>query len=288
MRLISSCSQVPATSWLTFAFTLCLMTCVSFIQGCATTDRPELTEREVYELASTALKSRNFGEATRQLEVLESRYPFGRYAEQAQLDLIYARYSSLDVDGAMMAADRFIRLHPDSSHVDYAYYIRGIANYNYDVGLAARWFPIDETARDAGRMKDSFRDFQQLTTRFPASEYAADARQRMIAVRNRLAAHEFSAVKYYIRREAYLAAAHRCQYILENYPDAPTTETALIYMVELYRLLDQPIPAQDALSVLAINYPDSQAFDKNMKFVSQRVVKADRSLASLFNVDWFD
>ncbi len=258
------------------------------LYGCATTEKPEPTEREVYEQAASALKSRNFGEATRQLEILESRYPFGRYAEQAQLDLIYARYSSLDVDGAVIAADRFIRLHPDSTNVDYAYYIRGVANYNHDIGLAARWFPIDISARDAGRMRESFQDFQYLTTRFPASEYAADARQRMIAVRNRLAEHEFSAVKYYVRREAYVAAVNRCQYIVENYPDAPTVETALIYMVELYRLLNEPTLAQDALAVLAGNYPDSTAFDKNQRFVSQQVVKNDRSLASLLNIDWFD
>ena len=113
----------------------------------------------------------------------------------------------------MMAADRFIRLHPDSSHVDYAYYIRGIANYNYDVGLAARWFPIDETARDAGRMKDSFRDFQQLTTRFPASEYAADARQWDDRRAQPSRSHEFSAVKYYIRRSVF-----GCRASLPVYP----------------------------------------------------------------------
>ncbi len=259
------------------------------LQGCATTDNPvELTEKEIYQSANQALKANNFSEASRQLELLESRYPFGRYAEKAQLDLIYARFNSMDIDGALIAADRFIRLHPDSDNIDYAYYIRGIANFNYDQSLSARWFPIDQALRDPGRMRESYQDFQRLVTRFPDSDYAADARQRMIAIRNRLADYELSVARYYIRREAYIAAVNRCRYIVEKLPNAPATEDALILMVELYRKLDQKQFAADALAILASNYPDSKAFDKNMKFSSNQVVRKDRSLARLFSLDMLD
>jgi outer membrane protein assembly factor BamD len=258
------------------------------MSGCATTDAPELPEDELYKAASESLKSRNFLEATRQLETLEARYPFGRFAEQAQLDLIYARYASLDLEGSKAAANRFIRLHPTSENVDYAYYLRGLASYNAEGGLAAQWFPIDSSSRDPGEARSAFADFAQLVNRYPESPYAADARQRMINVRNRLASYELHAARYYIRREAYLAAVNRARYAVENFPKAPAAETALILMVELYRKLGMQNHADDALVVLAASYPNSEAFDKNMHFKSNLVKIEDRSLAGLFTVDWFD
>ncbi|PID44274.1 MAG: outer membrane protein assembly factor BamD [Proteobacteria bacterium] len=278
-------------SFATISLSLFFLFCfpVLLLQGCATVDESvEPTEKEIYESASRALKSHNFNEASRQLELLESRYPFGRHAEQAQLDLIYARFSSLDIDGALIAADRFIRLHPDSEHVDYAYYIRGVANFNYDQGLSARWFSIDQASRDPGRMRESYNDFRQLVTRFPDSDYAADSRQRMIAIRNRLADHELGVIRYYILREAYIAAVNRCRYVVDTFPNTPATEEALILMVELYRQLGQKQFASDALVILAANYPDSKAFDKNMKFRSNRVMRKDRSLTRLLDFDMFD
>jgi outer membrane protein assembly factor BamD len=256
--------------------------------GCATTDGPELSEEELYKSASDALKSRNFREATRQLEALEARYPFGRFAEQSQLELIYARYASLDLEGSKAAANRFIRLHPTSENVDYAYYMRGLAAYNTDGGLAAQWFPIDSSSRDPGEMRAAFADFAQLVNRYPESPYAADARQRMLNVRNRLADYELHAARYYIRREAYLAAANRARQVVEGYPQTPAAETGLIFMVELYRKLGMPTHADDALAVLAASFPESAAFDKKMRFKSNLVKTEDRSLAGLFTLDIFN
>ncbi|MCG8612462.1 MAG: outer membrane protein assembly factor BamD [Pseudomonadales bacterium] len=266
---------------------LCLCSAFLLATGCATTEEIERSEKEYYDNARKALKSGNFLEATRELESLESRYPFGRYAEQAQLDLIYARYGSLDQEGSRAAADRFIRLHPSSENVDYAYYIRGIASYNMDIGLAAQWFPIDETSRDPGEMRRAFSDFSALLQRFPDSEYAPDARSRMVYIRNRLADYELHVTKYYIRREAYIAAVNRAKYIVDHFSDTPATEQALILMVELYQQLELPDKADDALVVLAANYPESEAFDANMKFNSNRVARQNRGLSELFNFSLF-
>jgi len=259
------------------------------LSACSSTPEPEATEQELYEEAKRSIKLRNFSQATIALEELESRFPFGKYAEQAQLDLIYARYSSLDLDGSILAADRFIRLHPQSPNVDYAYYIRGIANYNLDVGVSSQYFPlVDVSARDAGHMRQAFRDFSDLVNRFPESQYAPDARQRMIETRNRLAEYELHVARYYIRREAYAAAANRAAYVVKNFPEAPSVEDALIIMIEVYRLLDLPDQASDTLAVLAANYPEGKGFDNNMRFVPQVIEKQNRNLRSIITFGLLD
>ena len=165
---------------------LLVTTAALFISACASNDKQEevLPEQTYYENARDAMNSGNFNEAEQNLDYLETYYPFGRYAEQAQLDLIYARYQNLDLEGARAAADRFLRLNPQSDHADYALYMRGLASYNLDIGLAARYFPVDVSARDPGEQRQAFRDFSELLNRYPSSEYAPDARQRMIAIRN--------------------------------------------------------------------------------------------------------
>ncbi len=268
---------------------LALMLTALLLGACSSNPKPEASEQELYEEARKSIKTRNFTQATIALEELESRFPFGKYAEQAQLDLIYARYSSLDLDGAILAADRFIRLHPQSPSVDYAYYIRGIANYNLDLGVASQYFPlVDISSRDPGHMRSAFKDFSELVNRFPGSQYAADARQRMIQIRNRLAKYELNVARYYVRREAYMAAANRASYVVKNFPNTPSVEEALRMMVELYRLLDLPDQAGDALAVLAANYPQSKAFDRNMRFKSELIKKESRTLKSVLSFGALD
>ena len=260
----------------------CLALIVFLINGCATTDEQEvLPESEYYEQARDAMNSRNFNEAATNLEALETYYPFGRYAEQAQLDLIYARYQSLDLEGARRAADRFLRLNPQSENADYALDVRGVSSYNLDVSLASQYFPIDNAGRDPGEQRQAFRDFERLLELYPDSPYAADARQRMIAIHNRLAEKELAAARYYIRRQAYLAAANRARYIVEKFPGAPVLEEALIILVETQRLLGLDRAADDALAVLALNFPDSEAFNDDMQFVASAIQPEDRSLLSV-------
>jgi len=260
-----------------------LLTTVLLISACASNKGQEevLAEETYYENARDAMNSGNFNEAETNLDALETYYPFGRYAEQAQLDLIYARYQNLDLEGSRAAADRFLRLNPQSEHADYALYMRGLASYNLDIGLAARYFPININARDPGEQRQAFRDFSELLNRFPSSKYAPDARQRMIAVRNRLANLELLAARYYISREAYMAANIRARYIIENYPQTPPVEDAMVILAETFRFLDLKKGASDAVALLRQNFPESDAFNENGEFESNALSREDRSLASV-------
>lgn len=261
---------------------LLLTTTALLISACASNKQEEvLPEETYYENARQAMNSGNFNEAERNLDFLETYYPFGRYAEQAQMDLIYARYQNLDLEGARAAADRFLRLNPQSEHADYAMYMRGLASYNLDIGLAARYFPIDVAARDPGEQRQAFRDFSDLLNRYPNSEYAPDARQRMIAIRNRMAELEIHAARYYIKREAYIAANNRARYVVENYSTSPSVEEALVILAETFRFMDLNKAADDAIALLSQNYPDSNAFDDNGEFVPSLLKREDRSLSSV-------
>jgi len=262
---------------------LLVTTAALFISACASNDKQEevLPAQTYYENARDAMNSGNFNEAEQNLDYLETYYPFGRYAEQAQLDLIYARYQNLDLEGARAAADRFLRLNPQSDHADYALYMRGLASYNLDIGLAARYFPVDVSARDPGEQRQAFRDFSELLNRYPSSEYAPDARQRMIAIRNRLAELELYAARYYISREAYIAANNRARYIIENYSTTPSVEEALIILAETFRFMDLKKGATDAVAMLKENFPDSAAFNENGEFQPDILKREDRSLSSV-------
>lgn len=255
---------------------------VVLLSACASNKTEEvLPEQTYYENARSAMNSGNFNEAETNLDALETYYPFGRYAEQAQLDLIFARYQNLDLEGARAAADRFLRLNPQSEHGDYALYMRGLASYNLDIGLAARYFPIEANARAPGEQLQAFRDFSELLNRYPDSLYAADARQRMIAVRNRMAELELHAARYYITREAYIAANNRARYVIENYPSSPVVEEAIIILAETFRFMDIKKGSQDAVALLRTNFPDSEAFNQNGEFEPDILRKQNRSLASV-------
>jgi len=259
-----------------------LFTTVLVISACATNKQEEvLAEETYYDNARRDLQSGNFNAAETSLNALETYYPFGRYAEQAQLDLIYARYQNLDLEGSRAAANRFLRLNPQSEHADYALYMRGLASYNLDISLGARYFPIDIDARDLGEQRQAFQDFSELLNRFPSSQYAPDARQRMIAVRNRLANLELLAARYYISREAYMAANNRARYIIENYPSTPPVEEALIILAETFRFLDLKKGAADAVALLRKNFPSSEAFNADGEFEADVLNRENRSLASV-------
>ncbi len=261
---------------------LLLTTTALLIGACASNKQEEvLPEQTYYENARQAMNSGNFNEAEENLDYLETYYPFGRYAEQAQMDLIYARYQNLDLEGARAAADRFLRLNPQSEHADYALYMRGLASYNLDIGLAARYFPIDVSARDLGEQRQAFRDFSNLLNRYPGSEYAPDARQRMIAIRNRMAELEVHAARYYIKREAYVAANNRARYVVENFSTSPSVEEALVILAETFRFMDLNKAADDAIALLSKNYPNSNAFDDNGEFAPNLLKRENRSLSSV-------
>lgn len=215
-----------------------------------------LSETELYQQAQADLDSKSYTSAISKLKALESRYPFGRYAEQAQLELIYAYYKNVEPEAAKAAAERFIRLHPQHPSVDYAYYLKGLASFDQDRGLLARFLPLDMTKRDPGAARDSFNEFAQLTSRYPNSRYAPDAKARMIYLRNLLAAYEIHVAHYYLKRQAYVAAANRGRYVVENFQETPSVGDGLAVMVEAYQRLGLDDLAATSLETLKLNYPD--------------------------------
>ena len=225
-----------------------LIAALFIVAGCSSTprERPERTEAELYQTVRTQLDRNNFLSAIDELRELEARFPYGDFAEQAQLDLIYSQYRALDYPAAVATATRFTRNFPANEHLDYVMYMKGLANYNMERGLFDRLMRTDRAARDLSSWRDAFRDFHELVNRYPDSEYAPDARQRMIAVRNRMAELELHAARYYIKREAYIAANNRARYVVENYPSSPSVEEALILLADTFRLMDLKKGASDA------------------------------------------
>ena len=261
-----------------FLFKLLLIGVFLNLIACATDDEKpqDLSEKQLYEQVQENLKDESFQLAVKNLQLLEARYPFGPYAEQAQLEIIYAHYRNFEPEAAIAAADRFIRLHPQHPNVDYAYYIKGLANYVEGEGFLDRFLPTDMTMRHPGAALQSFEDFRQLLYRYPDSTYAADAKARMVYLRARLARYEINVANYYFKRGAYLAAANRGRYVIENFPQTPATSDALAVMVQAYQLLGMNDLANDSLAVLTKNFPDHPSIDENGEFIDKFTVAANQ------------
>jgi outer membrane protein assembly factor BamD len=208
---------------------------------------------QLYHEAASELDSGNYKQAIELYNKLERRYPFGRYAMQSLLDSAYAYYRADEHEEALAAADRFIKLYPRHPVVDYAYYLKGIINYNRSMSFVDRFVPIDASQRDPGSALESFEDFAALVRQFPDSRYAADARQRMVYLRNNLAKNELHVARYYMKRHAYLAAANRAQYIIEHFQRTTAVEAALELLIEAYEQLGYDQLAADAKQVLTLN-----------------------------------
>ncbi|KDE39778.1 putative component of the lipoprotein assembly complex (forms a complex with YaeT, YfgL, and NlpB) [Nitrincola lacisaponensis] len=217
---------------------------------------PDIPEQILYDDAMSALDAGNWSLAIEKLQLLEARYPFGRFSEQAQLELIYAYYRNSEPAAARAAADRFVRLHPNHDHIDYAYYLKGLTSFEEDRNFLARFLPLDETQRDPGAALDSFESFSILLNRYPDSEFAPDAQRRMQYLKNRLATYEIHVASYYMKREAWVAAANRGRYVVENLQETPAVPDALAIMAESYTKLGMHDLAENALEVLRVNFPD--------------------------------
>lgn len=232
----------------------------------------EATQQALYEDAQRSLGSGNYADSIVRLQRLEARFPFGRFAEQAQLELVYAHHMVADHDAAQAAADRFIRLHPQHPKVDYAYYMRGLSSLAEDRGIFRRFLGTDISRRDITNIKQAFAYFNELVTEFPGSTYAKDARQRMIYIRNVLAAHELNVASYYLGRGAYVAAANRARYVIENFSQTTPAADALAVLIEANWQLGLDDAAHDALEVLALNFPDYHAFDQRGQLVLRKII----------------
>lgn len=236
---------------------------LAFLSACASNQvlDESLSESELYLLAQQDLDANSYNAAVEKLRALESRYPFGRFAQQAQLELIYAYYENQEPEAAKSSADRFIRLHPQHPNVDYAYYMRGMTSFTRDRGIFERFLPLDMTRRDPGAARDSFNEFAQLVSRYPESRYAPDARLRMIYLRNLLAAYDVNVGHYYLKRQANVAAANRGRYVVENFQQTPSVADGLALMVEAYQRMAMPELAETSLAVLRSNYPEHPSLD---------------------------
>ncbi|HTJ97804.1 MAG TPA: outer membrane protein assembly factor BamD [Rhodocyclaceae bacterium] len=219
---------------------------------------------KLYAEAKDALSEGAFDKSIKYFEKLESRYPYGRYAQQAQIEVAYAYYKQGEVASAIAACDRFIRLHPSHPNVDYAYYLKGLANFNEDLGMMGYISNQDLTERDPKAAKESFDAFRELVTRFPESKYTPDATARMNYLVNALASHQVHVATYYMKRGAYLAAINRAQTSLTTYPNAPANEGALFVMVKAYDAMGMNDLRDDAERVMRKNFPNSEYYKRGL------------------------
>ncbi len=251
---------MPVTSsrFLSLLLSLLLLGGCSYFQDKKEEDPTESwTAERLYNEAKSSLDAGYYDEAAKYYEKLQIRYPFGVYAQQSQLDLAYAYYKSGDMAAAVAACNRFIKMHPRHSHVDYAYYLKGLAHFMEGKGLTQKYLPTDVSQRDMGSAYLAFQDFSELTRKFPDSKYVADAQKRMVYLRNLLAEHEVEVGEFYLRRKAYVAALNRGRYVVEKFPRAPATPDALALMAKAYKILGMDDLYADTVRVLRLNYPDN-------------------------------
>lgn len=291
-----SASSVPV-KWLVYGLALSLlltMTACSWFGGGKKTDEErekarQLTEKQLYERVQELLDDERFDLAVRNLQLLESRFPFGVYADQSQLEIIYAYYQNGDEEEAIAAADRFLRLHSDHHDADYAWYMKGLSNYSLKPGLFSRFSKTDHAMRDVEPARQSFREFQQFLQRFPDSPYAADARVRMVYIKDVLARNELVVANYYLKRKAYTAAINRAKGVVLSHQNTQAVPDALALLAFSYYQLGLDQLAEGNLAVLKANYADHPSFDGDGEFRYREVKsKATRSWLNRVSVGLLD
>ncbi len=238
-----------------------LLCAAGLLSACSTSTDPAETYQgetpeQIFKAGKSSLQDKGYNESIKRFEALDVQYPFDRVTERAQLYLIYAYYMKEEYTMSVAAADRFVRLHPVSPNVDYAYYMRGLANYYQNLGVIERLFAIDLATRDLTQIQQSYSDFNVLVARFPNSRYTPSAHQYMIYLRDVMANHELHIAEYYYDRRAYVAAASRASDLVAHYQGAPSVVNALVLMAKSYHQLHMARLEQDTLRVLQYNYPN--------------------------------
>jgi outer membrane protein assembly factor BamD len=220
--------------------------------------KKDWTAAQFYQAAKEEFDSRNWEAAIKLYEQLESKFPYGRFAQQSQLEIAYAYYKQGETAQALSAIDKFVKLHPNHPNLDYAIYLKGLVNFKEDLGLLARWINQDLADRDPKAARESFEAFKDLVTRFPDSRYADDSRDRMAYLVEALARHEVRVAQYYLARGAYIAAINRAQDAIVRFPSSPMHREGLEVMIESYDRLGMKDMRDDARRVLAKNYPQDK------------------------------
>lgn len=236
---------------------------VLMLSGCAIFGDPtELDETKgwqadrIYAEGEQKMIDKDYDKALGYFQKLDSRFPNTKYATQAQLEIAYAHYKKQDPISAVIAADRFIKLHPNHPNVDYAYYLKGLASFN-ERGVIEKYTAQEISDRDPKTLKLSFAAFKELVERYPKSRYFKDASQRMLYLVNALSQHELHVARYYMKRQAYLAALNRAKYVVEYYPNSTAVEEALVISISAYDYMDLTDLKDDTVRILKTNYPQN-------------------------------
>jgi outer membrane protein assembly factor BamD len=239
-------------------YLLVLATALAVVAGCAGNEEVDLAAsiEEAYIDAQQAIANGNYRKAISIFEALQARFPFSDFATQIQLELSYAYYMDNRAEQAIDAADTFIRENPTHPRTDYALYIKGLAYFEREQGMLERLFRKDIDKRPPRDGEQAFSMFSRLVERYPASLYAADAQQRMIYLKNRLAAYENVVARFYLERDAYVAALNRAKTALEAYHGADSGQESLQIMIEAYEGLGMTKLAEDTRRILHVNFSD--------------------------------
>lgn len=274
-------SRPPSTGWTTarlFAFLpesrtvssiqiriavrlLATLTLAAVLTGCTIPEKQDITAgwtmEQLYKEAQDEMEAGRYSDAARYLEILESRYPFGRYAQQAQIDIAWAHYKDNERGLSLAAIDRFIKMHPSHPQIDYIYYLKGLVNFNQREGFFEQLGGQDLSERDLQAARESFDAFKIVVSRYPTSKYVPDSQQRMQYLINSMATGEVSVARFYFLRDAYIAAANRAQEVVRQYQQVPAVEEALYIMMESYEALGLDHLSDGAKRVLELNFPNS-------------------------------
>ena len=232
-----------------------LLTCL--LTACSTPDKKDeydkLSAADIFLKGRHNLEKERYTEAVEDFDALEARYPYGEYADKAQLAVIYSYYQAEEPESALAATERFIQIHPRHEHVDYAYYMRGLIKFSESLTAFDRYLPLTPGERDITGAKEAFLHFEELVQRFPDSRYNNDARQRMVFLKNVLAEHEIFVAQHYLDRKIYLAALNRATHVVTEFSDTPSNIEALKIMIEAYDAMELTDLAQDTRKVLELN-----------------------------------
>ena len=238
------------------------------LSGCGmlpskTDETQKWSAEKLYAEAREEMSAVQYDAAIKLFQRLESNYPFGTYATQAQMEIAYAHYKAKDQAEALAAVERFIKLHPNHPQVDYMYYLRGLVNFNDQIGFLSVIYSQDPSERDPRATREAFAAFKALVDRFPNSKYAPDSIARMNYLINAMAQYEVHVANYYFRRGAYMAAVNRAQNAVSDYSESPSREEALFIMIRSYDKLGMFDLRDDTQRVFLLNYPNSRFMNPN-------------------------
>jgi outer membrane protein assembly factor BamD len=275
MRIVHFLRVAGALAHARTLATAAVLGCTFMLAACGATKAPpdptlSWAPDRLYADAREEIRAGNWANALRQLERLESRYPFGKWAQQAQLDTAYVHYRDGERALALAAVDRFLKLYPNHESLDYAYYLRGLVNFNEQQGFLANLGGQDLSERDSRAAREAFDSFKEVSTRWPQSKYADDALARMRYLKNNMAQGELHIARFYYRRGAFVASANRARSVVSNYQDVPAIEEALVLMMMAYDKLGMNDLKDDAQRVLQANFPKSALAAKGVDMNPKR------------------